>query len=308
MIDLDSTPQARRMVIGLCVALAVPLACSRSCDGLEPVGPTPLPVGGSASTGGSTSTGGSSSIETSTSGSTSTGGSSERFTLPPMSCPKAMKGEPVIRRPLKWRRSRAMRAKPRASYVILAEGVTTEWPLHISPNLDQEEGSCTGYSLVQTLSSGWFPWRFTAADGKRAYYRATELDAFVGTAPEVDTGSDGKSALRAAVEFGWVDGYYSPTTFEEVQAALLRGPCMFGSDWHTGMWTPDSSCQIHVTGPSEGGHEYEVNRIDFERKQVRIENSWGPTFGENGKAALSFGDFVSLMNAGGEFDCPNPPR
>jgi len=301
MIRLYSTFRGRPGFAAVCLALAVPLACSKSCDAPDPVLPS---AGGSTSTGGSTSRGGS----LVTGGSTLNDGSSTAFTLPPMHCPKAMKGEPVVRRPLKWRRSRAMKAKPRSSYVIIPEAVTTEWPLHISPNLDQDEGSCTGYSLVQTLSSGWFAWRFTAADGKRAYYRATELDSFVGTAPEVDTGSDGKSALRAAVEFGWVDGYYSPSTFEEVQAALLRGPCMFGSDWHTGMWTPDTSCQIHVTGPSEGGHEYEINRLDLERKQLRIENSWGPTFGENGKASLSFGDFVKLSNAGGEFDCPNPPR
>jgi hypothetical protein len=73
------------------------------------------------------------------------------------------------------------------------------------------------------------------------------------------------------------------------------------------MWTPDASCQIHVTGPSNGGHLYSINVLDADRKLIGLDNSWGPEFGDEGRATLSFGDFVKLMNSGGEVDCPTPP-
>lgn len=298
-------------ILMLAIATAFSLAAGttyRACQP-EPVTPAPVAVGGAQSFGGATSAGGAPSP---VGGASNSGGKSATTTaeptLPAMQCPPVKRAAPV-KRALKWRPSVARRAPAARSFVVIPSAVTREWPLRVMPNLDQgNEGACTGFGVAQCVSSGDFRNRLTAADGRRIYYRATEIDSFPGTAPKTDTGSDGKSALRAAVEFGFVDGYYSPATFEEVQEALQRGPCVFGSNWYTGMFSPDASCQMHLTGIVEGGHLYEINRLDVQRRLVGIENSWGPEFGSEGKATLSYSDFFTLMNQAGEVDCPNPPN
>ena len=73
-----------------------------------------------------------------------------------------------------------------------------------------------------------------------------------------------------------------------------------GTDWTEGMFNPDSSGQVHVTGDVAGGHEYEVIGLDVDKKLFHCVNSWGESWGIKGHFFISFADMDALLHASGD--------
>jgi hypothetical protein len=319
-----------RLLIAVVMALGAFLIAPVGC-GSGPVQPAALggapglgggvvggqsPVSGAAgrAAGGTIATGGA----VATGGDPATGGG---VAIEWPSCSETQKAGPIKRHPLGRKRHGPITKRVRSSYVVLdLPGV---FHLPLADALDQDNapwgplGSCTGNAALQDRLSHPFSWRGTLdllelekiAVG--IYSGATKRDAFPGTYPPTDTGSDGQSAIEEAISRGYFAGYESPKSFEDVQRALQQWPCIAGIDWYDGFDVPDRCGAVKKTGAVRGGHEIEVAGYRRETKQILARTSWGK-FGVQwrnmwGYFWITFGDFSALLDAGGDVQCPTLP-
>jgi hypothetical protein len=311
--------------------LAFCSACANGCTNPFGPGPNPPPgppaeLGGYPWAGGSPSVGG---VESggvpgaggsvSQGGASAAGASSTVAIEWPECAPKAQKAKPIdverYRRSLMPKRDQPIRRKARASYTVL--DLQNAFWLPLAPTLDQLDlGSCTGNSALQVRVSKPWTWvgTFDPLELERlavsVYSDATKLDPFEGSYPPDDTGSDGDSVMTVMQRRGLISGWSHVVTFEGLQRELQSGPCIMGSNWYTGMFSPDRCGQLAITGAAEGGHEYTIKGIDFGTKRIVGLNSWGNDWGaklrgtQGGFFWLKFGDVQRLMNEGAEIDCP----
>lgn len=292
------------------LACAISLGC-----GATPINPTPG-AGGSTSAGGASSVGGAASggVSAATGGSVAAGGT----TVAPikwLACNAASKAAPQVKRSLSgWHKdpTRAKRTRLKASYRITSASSFNR--PNIATPLDQGDlGSCVGNAVAQCLSTQPFDGKLTEADAVKIYSMATTLDQFAGVYPPTDSGSDGTSGARAAKKLGYTDKSFAAVdTIEGLQIALLSGPCILGTPWYTGFFSPTACGELQLTGSNEGGHEVEIVGWDKDRKIFIMRNSWGPSWGncrdgnpdECGYAYWSAGTLQTLLNRGAEIDCP----
>lgn len=186
---------------------------------------------------------------------------------------------------------------------------------HHGPVLDQGElGSCTGNAAAQLVNTDYFaPARphgyLTEADAVKLYELATRLDGFPNnTYPPTDEGSSGLGAAKAGVKLGYFTGYKHCFGFDHFAATLQLQPVIVGTPWYQGMFTPNAKGFVRPIGKAVGGHEYLALGISYENKTLVFLNSWGPSFGKNGRFSMTFGDFTRLLAAQGDATAPLPKK
>lgn len=183
------------------------------------------------------------------------------------------------------------------------------------PVLDQGDlGSCTGnaaegavgtsplYAAIPT-SVAARPGGDADADEQQAislYSAATQLDDYDGGYPPDDTGSDGLSVAKAAQAAGLISGYQHCTSLDAVLTALQTGPVITGVNWYEGMDEPDGSGLVHVTGNVRGGHEFVLDGVDVDAQVVWATNSWGTSYGVNGRFCIGYDDYTRLLSEEGD--------
>jgi hypothetical protein len=178
-----------------------------------------------------------------------------------------------------------------------------------SLHLDQgQEGACTGFGAehVRALSPGRQVTSNSMA--QEIYHRARFLDEWAGEDYE---GSSVNGAMKAEREMGYITGWrWCRTTAELRHALSYHGAVEAGTWWYEGMIEPDEDGFLHVTGSRIGGHAYALAGYGMwqGRRRYRVENSWGPAWGDNGGAWIWEDDLVRLMEDEGEFAVPTKVR
>lgn len=175
--------------------------------------------------------------------------------------------------------------------------------------LDQGDlGSCTGNATITALaSSPLFDTLSKAqqislneAEAIRIYSLATGLDSYPGVYPPEDTGSDGLDAAKAAQQLGFINGYTHALSLNDALSALVAGPVIVGVDWWSNFDLPKTNGEMPYGGTVRGGHELCLDQIDVENQRVWAHNSWGDSWGQDGRAWFSFTTLGKLLSSDGD--------
>ena len=180
--------------------------------------------------------------------------------------------------------------------------------------LDQgDTPQCVAYASFHFLTAGPISNRkmdFTEAD---LYAWAQQRDEWPGEDYE---GTSALGAMKALSEKGYVKEYRWALDADTLAAWILStGPIMMGTNWHEEMENPDSAGFIHPTGAIRGGHEWCVVGVDLDKKcgdegvgAVRMAQSWGPGWGQKGRAWVSLQAIKALLAEQGDAVTPTEIR
>lgn len=181
------------------------------------------------------------------------------------------------------------------------------------PVLDQGQlGSCTGNAGIgclgtdpfyATIGEGGNTYAFDEDGAVLLYGDATKLDDYPGGyyAPGwQDTGSDGLSIAKALKNAGEISGYTHTFTLDDALKALGVTPVIAGITWTNDMFNPASDGRVQPGGSVAGGHEICFDEIDADTERVWATNSWGTSWGAQGRFYLSFDDFGTLLADNGD--------
>jgi hypothetical protein len=190
------------------------------------------------------------------------------------------------------------------------------------PILDQDGvGACTGFAGIRCLhytpffetvhlTDKWY--NLDNPDGLALYSENTKRDPYVGTYPPTDTGSDGLTTGKVLTSYGEIAGYEHAFSLDQALQALMSRPFITGTYWYDDMFNPDSNGIIHPGGNIAGGHEYVVDEYVAAmtplgtgvavatEPYVGISNSWGPSWGVEGRAYMSTADYGRLLDDDGD--------
>ena len=173
--------------------------------------------------------------------------------------------------------------------------------------LDQgTEGACVGFAWAHDLAGQ--PRAMEGITYRHAlviYNEAKKIDEWAGEEYEGTSVLAGAKVCRFN---GWIQEYRWAFEFADVLKTLsYYGPIVLGIPWYEGMMYPDKDGNIKVSGSIVGGHAILATGIDVANRKVRLHNSWGPTWGDNGNAYISWDDLGTLLKQEGEACVPVKP-
>ena len=189
-----------------------------------------------------------------------------------------------------------------------------------TPILDQGPlGSCTGnamcgllgtapfYGTLHDLRYAWSnPLRLDEALAVALYSRATAIDPFSGEYPPDDTGSDGLSVTKAAIERGLISSrYLHITSLDAAHAAIATSPFIVGTNWYEDMFYPSTSGVVKIGGAVAGGHEYECLGYSTYYKRWKFANSWGTGWAKSGYFYMTNDTLAQLLSEQGDATVPS---
>lgn len=170
-----------------------------------------------------------------------------------------------------------------------------------------KEGACPGFAITNELLFRPVPITGLGATFAREqiYWPAQRIDKWQGGAyPGASPRYEGTSVL-AAVKTAQALGYYGEYrwAFGESDLALSVsnvGPCVLGVNWYAGMMTLDRGGFGYPTGAVQGGHCILCIGYNATHGYYTLYNSWGPTWGVNGRLRVKKADMNTLLQANGE--------
>lgn len=169
--------------------------------------------------------------------------------------------------------------------------------------LDQgSEGACVGFSWTHDIAAEPVVGVVNTELAFLIYYSAQKIDQWPG---EDYDGTSVIAGAKVVHDLGWISEYRWAFGLDDALAAVSHvGPVILGVNWYTGMWDTDDDGYLYVSGHVAGGHAILMVGIDLDRRAVRLHNSWGPSWGDNGGAWLSFEDLGRLLEESGEACIP----
>jgi hypothetical protein len=193
------------------------------------------------------------------------------------------------------------------------------------PVLDQgREGACVGFAWAHELSARPKVIERDNAFALQLYRRAQQLDQWPG---ENYSGTSVLAGVKAVQEYKNSHGQSLVMAYrwgfgvkDVLKIVGYRGPVVLGINWYDNMYDPDSNNFIKASGEIAGGHAILMNgvrivkkdtaqkqyweNIDLDKSWVRLHNSWGPGYGDNGEAFLTVRDLDKLLQEDGEACIP----
>lgn len=192
--------------------------------------------------------------------------------------------------------------------VARVEQLTTAIHKRRVPVYDQGDlGSCVAHAGKGVLSTAPFTHRYSSESNIIKCYRAlTEMDPYPGSYPPDDTGTDGLTFAKWAVQNRQCTSYVHAFGIEDHIHGLQKTAGMVGTAWLDGMDRPDPDGRVHPVGSERGGHEYEcfgyemcgTTRNDQEDR-LWFWQSWGQ-WALGGKFWITVSDFAGLLAKQGD--------
>jgi hypothetical protein len=150
-------------------------------------------------------------------------------------------------------------------------------------------------------------WALDETFAQNGYRLVTRLDPYSGQWEPDDTGSDGLSLAKALVMLGLSDIYTHAFSYQAAVSAAQKGGVLFGTVWYNSMFDPQPDGRV-IVDPSSGvagGHEYLCREFDADADHVWIDNSWGESWGLDGRGYLTGADMTVLLKAQGDVTVPH---
>jgi hypothetical protein len=131
------------------------------------------------------------------------------------------------------------------------------------------------------------------ADGHAIYYECKVIDG----EPRQEDGSDVRSGAKAMKNRGRLSAYLFASTIDEIKQWLLtRGSVVFGTDWTDTMFNPNGAGYISpANGTVQGGHCYVCLGYDGPTDTYFFQNSWGSSWGLEGRFKMLGADVQKLI-------------
>lgn len=168
--------------------------------------------------------------------------------------------------------------------------------------LDQgHEGACVGFSLAtEAAARPVIVKGITNQVARHWYWRAQEADPWDGGAwPGALPFYEGTSVLAGAQvlkSMGHYLAYLWAGSEREIAMTLgYLGPVVLGINWYDSMYMPGRNGVLRLAGRVVGGHAICVIGLDTDRDAYLLQNTWGDSWGERGRAWLLRKDLERLV-------------
>jgi len=164
---------------------------------------------------------------------------------------------------------------------------------------------CVAYAWTHLMEDGPVTHSLTPAPlmVPRDFYNECQLhDEWEGTdyaGTSVRAGAKVLHVKRLIKEYRW-----AMTLDEIVQWLLEKGPVVAGTNWYSSMFdAPGGVSPLTVAGSVVGGHAHKWDGVNTRTRLIRMKNSWGRDWGNDGFAYLRFEDAERLLREWGEVCC-----
>lgn len=130
------------------------------------------------------------------------------------------------------------------------------------------------------------------------YHAMQKIDEWPG---EDYDGTSVRAGAKLMQEMGFITEYRWAWDLETVVDAVTRlGPVVVGTNWYDDMFDPDQRGIVRATGYNLGGHAWLIDGANRKHGMARAKNSWGRSWGKNGRFWIPFEDLEKLINEDGE--------
>jgi len=192
--------------------------------------------------------------------------------------------------------------------VDLIESIKSVSHLEYEPCWNQGAiGDCTmnaAYGCLVTAPFGKKGVAYTENDILKGYELETKLDdsQIPGQYPPDDTGSSGPWSMMALEQLHLIRKWHHTRALHSSLRLLNTGPISLGIPWYSSMFNVDKDNRIVVDESSglAGGHQICIVGNDAEGRRVRVRNSWGADWADDGHAWLAWSDMGDLLERGGD--------
>ena len=171
--------------------------------------------------------------------------------------------------------------------------------------------NCVGFSVSHELIAR--PVVVPGITGKFAvekiYWEAQKIDPWNGGSyPGASPRYEGTSVLcgvKVVQKLGYIEEYRWAFGLDDLILAVGHcGPAVLGLNWYEGMFEPASCGFLHVTGELAGGHAILCRGVNVRQRYFVLHNSWGPDWGDEGTAKITFEEMDRLLKEDGEAVIP----